>query len=949
MFFRIIVCAFWVVSFQSIIAQSVGIGTTNPDPSALLDISSTTKGFLIPRMSLAQRNAIANPIQGLQVFVNSDSSLYIYKGTNWSKVQTGGEGWAVQGNKLFNTNAGYVGIGTNAPKGDLHVKSVNHSNNGVDQQQLSGGSLSSNLTHWQSFTAGVTGTLTKVDLIVNSPLSGTSSPGTINIYEGEGTSGTLLSSTSVTYQPVTYTFQSFILSGIANVVAGNQYTIQFSAPSANTGWAYYSVTFPYPGGISDLSASYDYCFKTYVSPQVDAIVTLDGKIGIGTALPGAKLEVQGKVKIADASQGTGKVLTSDANGLASWATIPTQIANGSAAGNTLYWDGTSWVTNSNNIFNNGANVGIGTSTPTNKLSVKGSLDISNRLGIGTTSPSGDLHIKSINNSGNTIDQQQTTAGFGGGGTSKWQSFTAGITGVLTRVDLQVASPINSNPSEGTLKIYAGEGVSGTLLSTTPVIFNWVFNTFQQYAISGLPNVIAGNKYTIQFTVPFANIGWVDYANNNPYAAGRSDQDLNHDYCFKTYVSTVLEAIVADGKVGIGTASPTAKLDINGNVKIADGTQGLGKVLTSDANGLTSWTTPVILNGTAPGNTPFWNGTSWVSNSSNIYNNGAKVGIATTSPKGVFHVKSISSGSSTVDQQQTSIPLYGGGTTQWQSFTAGTTGTLSKIDLYILSPTDPDPAPGTIKIYAGEGTSGSLLSTTNVMYESPAAFQSFILSTPVNVISGSKYTIEFTTPTVANGWMYFSSSNPYAGGRASWDANSDAAFKTYISTNSIDALVVYDGNIGINTAAPTATLSVNGTANNTTGSWDVFSDSRIKSINSPFTDGLNVINKINPIKFNYKTNAPFKADREQIGIIAQELEKIAPYMVSQREFNDIKDLREVNNQAYVFLLINAVKELSAQNEKLSHQNDELKLQYTGLRSELEWIKSKMGVASQASTR
>jgi hypothetical protein len=48
-----------------------------------------------------------------------------------------------------------------------------------------------------------------------------------------------------------------------------------------------------------------------------------------------------------------------------------------------------------------------------------------------------------------------------------------------------------------------------------------------------------------------------------------------------------------GNVGIGTtAAPTAKLEINGNLKITDGTQGAGKVLTSDASGTATWTAPV---------------------------------------------------------------------------------------------------------------------------------------------------------------------------------------------------------------------------------------------------------------------------------------------------------------------------------------------------------------------
>ena len=44
-------------------------------------------------------------------------------------------------------------------------------------------------------------------------------------------------------------------------------------------------------------------------------------------------------------------------------------------------------------------------------------------------------------------------------------------------------------------------------------------------------------------------------------------------------------------VGIGVPLPAAKLDIAGNIKIADGSQGSGKVLTSDGSGLANWTTP----------------------------------------------------------------------------------------------------------------------------------------------------------------------------------------------------------------------------------------------------------------------------------------------------------------------------------------------------------------------
>ncbi|QLH45987.1 MAG: hypothetical protein HWD58_10390 [Bacteroidota bacterium] len=55
----------------------------------------------------------------------------------------------------------------------------------------------------------------------------------------------------------------------------------------------------------------------------------------------------------------------------------------------------------------------------------------------------------------------------------------------------------------------------------------------------------------------------------------------------------LMTINSAGNVGIGTTTPSSKLEVNGDLKITDGTQGIGKVFTSDANGLASWVTPAL--------------------------------------------------------------------------------------------------------------------------------------------------------------------------------------------------------------------------------------------------------------------------------------------------------------------------------------------------------------------
>jgi hypothetical protein len=65
---------------------SVGIGTNSPHSSALLDINSTSRGFLPPRMTTAQMNAIVNPAEGLIVYNTIDDKLKYYDGASWLNI-----------------------------------------------------------------------------------------------------------------------------------------------------------------------------------------------------------------------------------------------------------------------------------------------------------------------------------------------------------------------------------------------------------------------------------------------------------------------------------------------------------------------------------------------------------------------------------------------------------------------------------------------------------------------------------------------------------------------------------------------------------------------------------------------------------------------------------------------------------------------------------------------
>jgi len=65
---------------------NLGVGTNAPDNSAMLDVESTTKGFLPPRMTTAERDAIINPAEGLQIYNTDTKCLNYFVGTNWFEV-----------------------------------------------------------------------------------------------------------------------------------------------------------------------------------------------------------------------------------------------------------------------------------------------------------------------------------------------------------------------------------------------------------------------------------------------------------------------------------------------------------------------------------------------------------------------------------------------------------------------------------------------------------------------------------------------------------------------------------------------------------------------------------------------------------------------------------------------------------------------------------------------
>jgi hypothetical protein len=116
-------------------SQNVGIGTTTPNTSAMLDVQSTNKGLLPPRMTTLQRDAISSPTPGLIIFNTDTQSLEVFTNTGWfaiKKTNTPIEkllgGFNYEGNCSIQktTDGGYIIAGLSTSSATFDVTGTNH-------------------------------------------------------------------------------------------------------------------------------------------------------------------------------------------------------------------------------------------------------------------------------------------------------------------------------------------------------------------------------------------------------------------------------------------------------------------------------------------------------------------------------------------------------------------------------------------------------------------------------------------------------------------------------------------------------------------------------------------------------------------------------------------------------------------------------------------------------
>jgi len=328
---KFLLFVFLLITINNLNAQ-VGINTdgSQPDHSAMLDIKSTDKGILIPRMTQAQRDAIALPATGLMVYVTDDHSFYYFNGSSWVSVKSGNEKWQENNSVIYADSTRQVVVGTNTTTGAFEVV-TDQATGTYTADQCAGGTATAQ-EHQGSYVPDNAFDDDNISIWRNNG----SMPVWIQYDFGTGNEKAIAkyrmywSGGNTSFTPQSWDFQ-------ASTDGTNWSTLdsQSSQTWTNGVWKefiinntthyrYYRINITANNGAAGNGVylnEIEMQEMTYTNHP--SLFVGDNKVGIGTESPTATLDINGTLKYTDGNEASGKVLTSDTNGNASWTDAST--------------------------------------------------------------------------------------------------------------------------------------------------------------------------------------------------------------------------------------------------------------------------------------------------------------------------------------------------------------------------------------------------------------------------------------------------------------------------------------------------------------------------------------------------------------------------------------------------------------------------------------------------
>ncbi|MHB9019533.1 MAG: tail fiber domain-containing protein [Minisyncoccota bacterium] len=600
-----------------------------------------------------------------------------------------------------------------------------------------------------------------------------------------------------------------------------------------------------------------------------ALLTGTGNVGIGTTAPAKSLVVSTSGSTGS-SYGMVRLINTTANNESSIG-----FNNGTDA------DSLSWVLGKD--IGNTSNKHFGFYYGGEKLVIT----TAGNVGIGTTAPSAKLDIQYANAavSGLRLKNTETSGG-------DWY--------------------FNENAGAGKLTLYGGSTPGNKVVvdalgnvgigTVTPTSILHLYSTSVSGTNLQLQNADTGGTAVQLVSTGSANNEGAGALSILTGGSRRLTIESDGGVAIGSYAGSSNNAptngLTVSGNVGIGTTAPAVKLDVNGSgsfggnnsliyfpndtYKTAPGTNNSSVIGRADNAGyhVTGSVAGDLVIGSVNGGLTFGTGNTVTYSASRMrIDNIGNIGIGLTSPDANYKLTTSGGG---IKSESTTQPAGYFNSTSGYGLLVNT----GNVGIGTTAPTN--------KLHIASSDA----STTRIKITNSVTTNGFDLQIGVD---GTAYLVQRE-----NLPLNFYTNNAFAMG------------------------ILANGYVGIGmTPSYQLQLSTDSAAKPGTNTWTIASDARIKKDIRPFTEGLSVINNIKPVWYQYNGKGGFAADgKDYIGVIAQDIEKIAPYTVSSFEakLNSNDDttttLYNFNSHALTFNLINAVKEQQKQIEELKNRISEL---------------------------
>ncbi len=623
-----------LLSFSKINAQNVGIGTTSPNASAKLELSDANRGFLPPRVALVATNntttPVASPATGLMVYNTATAGsgtnavspgFYYFDGSNWVKYLSGTQAWQSTGNSgtaagtnfigttdatdfVTKTNAtevmratsgGNIGVGTTSPAEKLEVN----------------GNIKA--TNWRSYGFNRTVPSNVNDAVDIGSFNFTNGGGFLDISIVVPSSGFSVSkyyALPIKYSQTGGSWVTVTPSNNSGSYSGNDFDMDYNVNGgtcslrirrtlgSTAGTAY--VTLRHQGVMSDVFTS-STTVNTVSAPSTSTASNGVNSVSNASTANTLTTTVNGitgstvNIVNSNSTSLSGTNLTSTVNGVAATAldispainaTAWSKTGNSGSTASTNFigtTDATDFVTKTNATevmrATSGGNIGIGTTSPAEKLEVNGNIKATNlrTYGFNRTVPTAvndavDIGTFTFTNGGGYLDISIVVPS---GGFSVSKYYALPIKYSQTSGAWVLVSPSNNTGSYSGNDFDMDYNVSGA--NCTLRIRRTAGNTAGTAYVTIHHQGVVSDAFTASTTVNTVSVPSTSTAaaNSNWTQTGNSGLTAGNNFIGTTDAvdvvtksnNTEVMRATSSGKVGIGVTSPAEVLDVNGNIKL----------------------------------------------------------------------------------------------------------------------------------------------------------------------------------------------------------------------------------------------------------------------------------------------------------------------------------------------------------------------------------------------